>query len=123
MMERRKGERFVVPEIYRKYITLKVRKASGEFVPMELLDFSPNGIRIKSSYGLSVDSAIECLISAPKSLTKEVPFIGKIKYCIQDESEGDYLMGAEIIETSDRLGLKIFLEIHDFIKERMGEIF
>jgi hypothetical protein len=122
-MERRKGERYVVPEIYRKYIILKVRKTSGEFVPMELLDFSPNGIRIRSSYGLSVNSAIECLISAPKSLTKEVPFIGKIRYCIQDESEGDYLMGAEIIETSDRSGLKIFSEVHDFIKERMGEIF
>ena len=123
MVERRKEERYVVPEIYRKYITLKVRKASGEFVPMELLDFSPNGIRIKSSYGLSVDSAIECLISAPESITKEVPFIGKIKYCIQDESEGDYLMGAEIIETSDRSGFEIFSEVHDFIKEKMGEIF
>jgi hypothetical protein len=123
MVERRKEERNVVPELYQKYITLKVRKASGEFVPMELLDFSHKGIRIKSSYGLSVDSAIECLISAPKSLTKEVPFIGKIKYCIQDESKGDYLIGAEIIETSDRSGFEIFSEIHDFIKERMGEIF
>ncbi len=122
-MERRKEERYVVPEIYQKYITLKIRNASGEFVPMELLDFSPNGIRIRSPYGLSVHSAIECLISAPKSLTKEIPFIGKIKYCIQDESEGDYLMGAEIIETSDRPGFRIFSEVHDFIKERMGEIF
>ena len=123
MVEKRKAERYVVPEIYRKYINLKVRKASGEFVPMELLDFSPKGIRIKSPSGLSVDSAIECLISAPKSLTKEIPFIGKIKYCIQDEPEGDYLMGAEIIETSDRPGFEIFSEVHDFIKERMGEIF
>jgi hypothetical protein len=85
MAERRKGERHVVPEIYRKYILLKVRKASGEFVPVELLDFSPKGIRMKSSYGISVDSAIECLISAPKSITKEIPFVGKIKYCIQEE--------------------------------------
>jgi hypothetical protein len=123
MVERRKGERYVVPEIYRKYITLKVRKASGEFVPMELLDFSPKGIRMKSPYEISVDSVIECLVSAPKSITKEVPFIGKIKYCIQDELEGDYLMGAEIIETSDRPGFEIFSEVHDFIKERMGEIF
>ena len=123
MLERREAERHVVPEIYRKYILLKVRKASGEFVPMELLDFSPKGIRMKSSYGISVDSAIECLISAPKSITKEIPFVGKIKYCIQDELEGDYLMGAEIIETSDRLGFEIISEVHDFIKERMGEIF
>jgi hypothetical protein len=123
MLERREEERHVVPEIYRKYILLKVRKASGEFGPMELLDFSPKGIRMKSSYEISVDSAIECLISAPKSITKEIPFVGKIKYCLQDELEGDYLMGAEIIETSDRPGFEIFSEVHNFIKERMGEIF
>ena len=122
-MERRKGERQVVPEIYRKYITLKIRKGSGEFVHVELLDFSPKGIRIRSPHGLSVDLTIECLISAPKSITKEVPFIGQIKYCTVDEFDGDYLMGAEIIETSDRLGFEIFSEVHDFIKERMGEIF
>jgi hypothetical protein len=122
-MERRKGERHIVPEIYRKYIILKVRKGSGDFVPMELLDFSPRGIRMRSSCGLSLDSAIECLISAPKSITKEIPFVGKIKYCIQDESEGHYLIGAEIIETSDRQGFEIFSEVHDFIKERMGEMF
>jgi hypothetical protein len=123
MLERRKEERHVVPEIYRKYILLRIRTASGEFVPMNLLDFSPKGIRMKSSYGLSIDSVIECLISAPKSMTKEIPFIGKVKYCIQDELEGDYVMGAEIIETSDRPGFEIFSEVHNFIKERMGDIF
>ena len=123
MIERREEERHVVPEIYRKYITLKVRGASGEFMPVKLLDFSPKGIRMKSSYGIPVHSAIECLISAPQSITKEIPFIGEIKYCIQDEVEEDYLMGAEIIETTDRLGFEIFSEVHDFMKERMGEIF
>jgi hypothetical protein len=123
MIERREEERRIVPEIYRKYITLKVRGASGEFVPVKLLDFSPKGIRMKSSYEIPVDSAIKCLISAPKSITKEIPFVGEIKYCIQDEFDGDYLIGAEIIETSDRLGFEIFSEVHDFIKERMGVIF
>jgi hypothetical protein len=123
MRERREEKRHVVPELYRKYITLKVREDTGEYVPVKLLDFSPRGIRMKSSYEIPVDSAIECLISAPKSITKEVPFIGEIKYCIQDEFEGDYVIGAEIIETSDRLGFEIFSEVHDFIKERMGEIF
>ncbi len=123
MIERRERERHVVPEIYRKYIFLKVRKPSGEFSSMELLDFSPKGIRIKSAYGIPVDSAVECLISAPKSITKEIPFVGKIKYCLQDELDGDYLMGAEIVETSDRPGFEIFSEVHNFIKERMGDIF
>ena len=123
MLERRERERHVVPEIYRKYITLKVREASGEFVPVKLLDFSPKGIRMRSSYEIPVDSVIECLIAAPKSITKEIPFIGEIKYCIQDESEGDYVIGAEVVETSDRLGFEVFSEVHNFIKERMGDIF
>jgi hypothetical protein len=123
MRERREEKRHVVPELYRKYITLKVREDAGEYVPVKLLDFSPRGIRMKSPYEMPVDSAIECLISAPKSITKEVPFIGEIKYCILDEFDGDYLIGAEIIETSDRLGFEIFSEVHDFIKERMGVMF
>ena len=91
-----------MPEIYREYITFKVRKDSDEFVLMELLDFSSRGIRIESTYGLSVDSTIECLIPAPKSLTKEIPFIAKIRYCIQDEPSGDYLIGAESIVLASR---------------------
>jgi hypothetical protein len=123
MIERREEKRHIVPELYRKYITLKIREDTGEYVPVKLLDFSPRGIRMKSSYEIPVDAAIECLISAPKSITKEVPFIGEIKYCILDEFDGDYLIGAEIIETSDRLGFEIFSEVHDFIKERMGVMF
>jgi len=123
MKERREEKRQVVPEIYRKYITLKVRGTSGEFDPVKLLDFSPRGIRMKSSNEIPVDSLIECLISAPQSITKEIPFIAVVRHCIQDELEEDYLMGAEIIETSDRSGFEIFSEVHDFIKERMGDVF
>jgi len=123
MEERREEKRYAVPEIYRKYITLKVRGASGKYGLVKLLNFSPKGIRMKSSEEIPVHSAIECIIAAPQSITKEIPFIGVVKYCNQDESEGDYLIGAEIIETSDRLGFEIFSEVHDFIKERMGDIF
>jgi hypothetical protein len=31
-------------------------------------------------------------------------FIGKVKYCIRDEPEGDYLIGAQVIETNDQIG-------------------
>jgi hypothetical protein len=123
MMERRKGERHVVPEIYREYITFKVREVSRDFVDAELLNFSPNGIRIKSRYELPFDSTIECLVSVPKSLTKEISFMGKIKYCIQEEPMGDYLIGVEIIETGDEIAFELFLKVHDFIKERIGDIF
>jgi hypothetical protein len=123
MTERRKGERHVVPEIYKKYITFKVREVSGDFVDAELFNLSSNGIRIKSRYEFLYDATIECLISVPKSLTKEIPFTGKIKYCIQEEPMGDYLIGIEIIETGDKIGFEVFLKVHDFIKERIGDIF
>jgi hypothetical protein len=121
MMERRKGERLVVPDLYRKYITFKVREVSGDFVDAELFNFSSRGIRIKSRYELPFGSTIECLVSAPKSFTKEIPFKGKIRYCIQEEPMGNYLIGAEIIEPRDKIALELFLQIHDFMKERIDD--
>ena len=120
-MERRKGERLVVPDLYRKYITFKVREVSGDFVDAELFNFSSRGIRIKSRYELPFGSTIECLVSAPKSFTKEIPFKGKIRYCIQEEPMGNYLIGAEIIEPRDKIALELFLQIHDFMKARIDD--
>jgi hypothetical protein len=123
MKEMRKEERYVVPEIYKKYILFRVKKVSGDPVDAELFNFSPRGVSIKSRCRFTVGSPIECLISAPKSLTKEILFTGKIKYCIEDKPGGDYLIGAEIIRTSDRVWFELFLNVHDFIKRRVGDIF
>ncbi|OGP75978.1 MAG: hypothetical protein A2V86_01180 [Deltaproteobacteria bacterium RBG_16_49_23] len=122
-MERRKGERYVVPEIYRKYITFKVKQGASDYADGALFDFSPNGIGIVSRYELPEESEIECLISVPKSLTQEIPFTAKIKYCIQDNPGEDYLIGAEIIQTRDKVWFALFSKVHDFIKERIGEIY
>ena len=119
MTERRKGERLVVPDLYRKYITFRVREVSGDFVDAELFNFSSHGIRIRSRYELPFNSMIDCLVSVPKSLTKEIPFKGRIKYCIQEEPMGNYLIGAEIIEPPDKIAFELFLKSHDFMKERI----
>ena len=113
----------MVPEIYRKYILFKLTTVSGDAVDAELFNFSSRGISIKSRCRFTVDSPIECLISVPKSLTKEIPFTGKIKYCIEDEPGGDYLIGAEIIRMSDKVWFDLVLKVHDFIKGRIGDIF
>ncbi len=123
MRERRKEERYVVPEIYRKYIQFKVKEVSGNAVDAELFNFSSKGISIKSRCRFTVGSPIECSISAPKSLTKEVPFTGRIKYCIEDEPGGDYLAGAEIVRMADQVWFNLFLKVHDFIKRRIGDIY
>ena len=123
MSERRKEERYVLPELYRKYVLFKVKRVSGDAVDVELFNFSSRGISIKSRYRFTVGSPIECSISAPKSITREIPFTGRIKYCIEDEPGGDYLIGAEIIGTSDKVWFELFLNVHDFIKRRVGDIF
>jgi hypothetical protein len=123
MRERRKETRYFVHEIYQKYVTFKIRKGSEEFLLVELLDFSPSGIKIRTPFSLMVDSSIECLISIPKSITKEIPFVGKIKYCIQGETKEEYLTGVEIIQTSAPIWFDVFSKTHDFIKERIGGIF
>ncbi len=105
MTERRNEERHAVPKIYRKYVTFKARADSGEFVPMKLLDFSDHGIRMKSPHGLSVDSRIECVIAAPKSFSKEILFVGKIKYCIQDASGGGFVIGEKSLKRTIRSDL------------------
>ena len=123
MTERRKETRYVIPEIYQKYITFKIRRGSGEFISIDLLDFSLEGIKIRNPLILAVDSMLECSIAIPKSLTKELLFKATVKYCAPDPSGGDYLVGAEIVQAGDDLWLRIFSKAHDFINERIGGIF
>jgi hypothetical protein len=115
MPERRPETRYTVPEIYQEHITLKTQKDSGEFVAAKLVNISLRGIKIKDQFALAVGSMIECSISIPESITKEVPFSAKVSYCIEDKVDGNYLIGAEITRTSEQLWVDIFLRVHDFI--------
>ena len=126
MSERRKEKRYIIPDIYRKYVKLRIRKDQkdrGEFLFVDLLDFSPDGIKIRLPSLVPVNSSVECTISIPKSLSREIPFMARIKYCIQEEGDENYLIGAEIIQSGKNIWLEIFSKTHDFIKERMGNIY
>jgi hypothetical protein len=115
MPEKRRETRYTVPEIYQELITLKIKKDSGEFVAAKLLNISLSGIKIKDQFALAVGSIIECSISIPESITKEIPFSVKVAYCIEDKVDGNYLIGAEITRTSEQLWVNISLGVHDFI--------
>jgi len=53
--------------------------------------------------------------------TKEILFVGRVRYCIRDEPEGD-LIGAEVVEADDQIGFEVFSKAHNFIKKRIGEV-
>ncbi len=124
MYDRRKEIRYPVPEIYRNYIIFKIRDgSSNNFIQAVLLDFSRHGIKLKSPIRIDYDSSLECLISVPASFTKEIGFKARVRHCIADDTASDFIVGAEIIEIPDELWFKVFEKVHDFIRDRMGEVF
>jgi len=119
VVERRRAARYPVAEIYEKRLTLKIRINSGEFASARLVDVSLRGIRMKYDLGLAIGSVIECSISIPIYLTKEVLFSVKVIYCIENRTDRSYLIGGEITQTDEQLWVSIFLRVHDFIDESL----
>ncbi len=115
MSENRRETRYTVPEIYQELITLKIKKDSGEFVAARLLNISLSGIKIEDQFPLPAGSIIECSISIPESIIKEIPFGARVAYCIQDKEKGAYLIGAQIIRASEQIWVDIFFRTQNFI--------
>ena len=119
MVEKRRAARYPVAEIYEKRLTLKIRRDSGEFASARLVDVSLRGIRIKYGVGLAVGSVVECSISIPVYLTKEVLFSVKVIYCIENRTDRSYLIGGEITQTDEQLWVSVFLRVRDFVDQSL----
>jgi len=117
--ERRGEARYTVAEIYEKRLTLKVRRDSGEFASAKLVDFSLRGIRIKYDLGLAIGSIVECSISIPKYLIKEVLFSVKVTYCNENRADRSFFIGGEVIQTDEQVWVSVFLRVQDFIGESL----
>lgn len=120
--DRRKETRHPVPKIYRQYILLKIKDESDSFTDATLIDFSSHGIRLKSPIYMNPDKVFECTISIPASLTKEVKFRIKVRFCTKD-TEKEFIVGSEIVEISDKLWFRVLEKVHNFIRERDGTVF
>jgi hypothetical protein len=119
-IEKRQEERFRVPPVYERYITLQV-KSGDEFVRCILGDFSRSGVLFISPVAFQDDSHAECVISMPILLSKEVAFGIRVKYCLA--REGAFFVGAAIDTVADQIRFEIFSEIHDFIVQRQDEVY
>jgi hypothetical protein len=118
-LDRRRETRYIVSEIYENLMVCKIKESTGEFKPVKLLNVSLSGIRMKSEFKLPVDSLIECLICVPKAPIKEISFNAKITHCIEGEQGKVYIMGGEIINTSEQSWVNGFFRLHDFINESL----
>ena len=116
----RRAARYQVPDIYRHSIRLKV-KSGGGFLPATLINFGRHGIMLDSTVPFEPESLIECTISAPQFMTKEISFSFRVKYCLP--VGGSFEIGGEIETVADATWFAIFTEVHDFIIERKGTIY
>jgi len=119
VIERRREARHPVAEIYEERLTLKIRRNSGEFTSARLVDVSLRGIRIKYNHRLAIGSVVECSISIPVYLTKEVLFGVKVIYCIENRTDKSYLIGGEITQTDEQLWVSVFLRVRDFVDQSL----
>lgn len=116
----RRDARYQVPDFYRKYITLRIK--SGEtMADAKLFNFSRHGLMFHSAVPFGAGSLMECAISAPQFLTKDISFSFRVVYCLP--KEGSYEIGAEIQAVADATWFDILTEVHDFIIARKGAVY
>ena len=112
--ERRREMRFPLPEIYQKYIILKIN-ISGIFVPVILANFSQHGLQFICSQPLEADSVKDCVLVTSQTIGRQVYFKARVRHCAKQNEE--YIVGAQIEEISDSASFDFFTSVHDYILE------
>ncbi len=115
--QKRREQRYDVPDACQKYIKLQVR-SGGKFVPALLGNFSRNGILFECPASFQKGEHTDCLLSISLVLNREISFGIEVRYCYEDR--GSYIMGASIDRISDEVWFDVFVEAHDFIVLRQG---
>ena len=116
--EQRKEPRYDVPDPYKEYITLKVKKG-GELVPSVMGNFSRSGILFECPEQFNKGDRTECLLRINLVVTREITFGIEVKYCLENKSS--FIMGASIYEISEETWFDLFEEIFDFIVVQQGK--
>ncbi len=112
--ERRKEPRRPVPAIYQKYISMEVDDSNAC-----LTDFSKNGLGFVTSKELKVGTFIDCVLSAPRSLSHKIKLHVEIRFC--KEVNGEYIIGSLIKKVDDELWFDLFIEVHKYILQHEDE--
>lgn len=117
--EKRREERYDVPDACRKYIELRV-KSGDKFVPALLGNFSRNGILFECPVSYSQGEHTECIVAISLLLSRAISFGIEVKYCYADH--GSYITGASIATITDETWFDVFAEVQDFIALRQGSV-
>lgn len=119
-VEKRREERYAVPDVYQRYILMRV-KAGADYIPATLANFSRSGVLFETSIPLENGAETECVISLSLILDREISFKITVKYCYKNTDS--YIIGAAINTIADETWFDIFVEIHDYIVMRQGSVY
>ena len=118
--ELRREQRHPVPTVYQRYIHLKV-KIDDDFVPVILHNFSASGVLFENRAPFEMEASAGCLISIPRSLSREIAFDIRVIHCTKKNST--FFVGAAIERAADTTWFNVFREVHDFIMQRQGDVY
>ena len=122
--DRRQSPRHPVAEIYQKYISCVIYENGHGYNDARILDFSLNGIKIESPVSKELDSELNCIISLPKLYSKDLK--AKLRICHiapAEENDGNYIIGAQIIESDRTYLARVYTKILEFITVRQGYLY
>lgn len=114
--ENRKDTRYPLPEIYRKYLAMKINIA-GSFEEVIIKNISRQGVQFSSPGQLDINSVIDCVLYSTLIIERKVCFRVKIKYCAR--KDGELITGAKIEEMPDNIDFDFFNNVFEFIKESL----
>jgi hypothetical protein len=114
----RKVARYPLPEMYEKYISMKVT-LPGRSIPVSIIDFCQRGSQFRSAEPIEPGSIITCTLSTQFNIKKEVHCSMTVKYC--SPRDGAYLIGAHVTDVDDSSEFNFFNNIYDFIIEIQKE--
>ncbi len=116
----RREPRHPVPAVYQRYIDLKVMM-DDTLVPVILHNVSSCGVLFESQVPFEIGAHAHCIISLPRSLSQEITFYARVKHCRKELDA--FFVGAAIRTADDPTWFNVFLEVHDYIMKRQGEVY
>lgn len=114
--EKRKELRRPLPAACQKYITMKAGDSKAC-----LTDFSKSGLGFVTSQEFKVGEHIDCILSAPRSLSHKINL--HVEVCFCKEISGEYIVGSLIKKVDDELWLDLFIEVYEYILKHDDEFY
>ena len=118
--DNRSETRYPLSDVYRQYISTHIKR-SDSYAPVLLLNFSQSGLQFRSPIALNKDVIVECTLSTSHAIRKKVHFKVRCKYCTSVVN-GEFVIGAQILEASDRANFNFFLNVYELISEAVNAL-